>query len=91
MKKFTLPQREAQILMEVLNGAPTNGITVGQMRIALKLAAIVEPAAASKEGGEVMLEDADYSHLRARLESQMWVVVSPKILSLVDLVEGATS
>lgn len=88
MKTFTLPKEEAQILMQVLNSAPTSGITVGQMRVALKIAALVEPAAA---GGTIELEDSDHNWVADRLNKQEWVIVSPKIINLVDLVKDAVT
>lgn len=75
----------AVVLREVLSRPldPRSGIGIAEMRQSLRVLDQLEHA-----NGTLELEDADYEHLRQKLEAMPWNVVDRRIVQLVDDVTG---
>ena len=63
---------------------PQAGVNIAEMRQSLRVLDALESA-----NGTLELEDADYQHLREKLEAMPWNVVDRRIVQLIDDVSGA--
>jgi hypothetical protein len=96
MKKITLKElpgdttsetfKYSVILEEAIRRPlnPQAGLTIEEMRQSIRVLDALESA-----NGVLELEDADYQHLRSKLDAMQWVRVDRRIIQLVDDVAGA--
>ena len=77
----------AQVLREVLRRPldPQKGADVAELRASIRVLDALDAA-----NGTLELEDADYEHLKEKLDRMPWNVVDRRILQLVDDVGGAS-
>jgi hypothetical protein len=76
----------AQVLREVVRRPldPQKGVDITEMRQSLRVLDAIDAA-----NGTLELEDADYAHLKEKLERMPWNVVDKRIVQLVDDVSRA--
>lgn len=75
-----------EILIEVCRRPlnPREGINIAEMRASLKVLDALDEA-----NGTLELEDADFAHLKTKLDNMGWNVADRRILQLVDDVSKA--
>jgi hypothetical protein len=75
------------VLREVIRRPldPKQGATIEELRQSIRVMDALDHA-----NGTLELEDADYQHLKLKLESMPWNVVDRRIVQLVDDVLGAS-
>lgn len=93
MKRITLKRLEPEPVIdyvEVLGMVirrplnPQSGADISEMRQSLRVLDALEAA-----DGTLELEDADYEHLRAKVNAMPWNVIDRRIVQLVDEVSNA--
>ena len=91
MRRITLREdgdlRYADVLREVIRRPldPKQGADITELRQSIRVLDVLEAA-----NGTLELEDADYDHLKRKLEAMTWNVVDKRVLRLVDEVTSAT-
>lgn len=83
------PQPEivyADVLREVVRRPlnPQTGADIAEMRQSIRVLDALESA-----NGSLTLEDADYQHLKMKLEAMPWNVIDRRIVQLIDDVSNA--
>jgi hypothetical protein len=80
------PVEYAVVLREVVRrpADPQKGVDITEMRQSLRVLDAIDAA-----NGTLELEDADYAHLKEKLERMPWNVVDKRIVQLVDDVSRA--
>ena len=66
-----------EVIRRPLN--PRDGVNISEMRQSLRVLDALEAS-----NGTLELEDADYQHLKDKLEAMQWNVVDRRILQLVE-------
>ena len=77
----------AQVLREVVRRPldPQRGADIAEMRQSLRVLDALDAA-----NGTLELEDADYAHLKEKIERMPWNVVDRRLLQMIDDVLGAS-
>jgi uncharacterized Fe-S cluster-containing radical SAM superfamily enzyme len=78
----------ADVLREVVRQPldRQRGVSIVEMRQSIRVLDALEAA-----NGTLQLEDADYLHLKAKLEGMQWTLVDRRLLQLIEDVLGAES
>jgi hypothetical protein len=75
-----------QVLREVVRRPldPRAGVGIEEMRQSLKVLDAIDAS-----NGTLELEDADYAHLKSKLDAMQWNVVDRRIIQLIEDVDSA--
>ena len=63
-----------------------NGATIPEMRQSIRILDALDAA----QGGVLELEDADWEHLRQKVEKMPWAMIDRRIVQFYDDITGAT-
>lgn len=76
----------ADVLREVVRRPlnPQAGANIAEMRQSIRVLDVLDAA-----NGSLELEDADYQHLKAKLDAMPWNVVDRRLVQLIDDVDNA--
>lgn len=76
----------ATVLREVVRRPldPQKGVQIAEMKQSLRVLDAIDAA-----NGTLDLEDADYDHLKTKLDAMNWNVVDARIIQLVEDVSNA--
>lgn len=81
------PFDERAQLLTILKNAPSDGYTMEEVRVLIKAIDKLEASPA----GEVMFEDEEWKHVKARMNKVRWAQASAEIVAFVDKINGATA